>query len=62
MRVKDLKKAGCFKVHIGIESGHQEFRKNMLNRNMTNEQIITAFSWAKQAGLLTKSYNIVGFV
>jgi radical SAM superfamily enzyme YgiQ (UPF0313 family) len=58
---KLLKNAGCFKVHIGIESGDEEFRKNVLNRKMSNEQIINAFKFAREAGLQTKSYNIVGF-
>jgi radical SAM superfamily enzyme YgiQ (UPF0313 family) len=58
---KILKDAGCFKIHMGIESGHEEFRRDILNRKMTNEQIIDAFRNAKEAGLMTKSYNIVGF-
>lgn len=58
---KALKEAGCFKIHIGIESGDEEFRKEYLNRKMTNSQIINTFKEAREAGLLTKSYNIVGF-
>lgn len=58
---KALKDAGCFKVHMGIESGDEDFRKNILNRKMSNQQIIDAFRWVKEVGLFTKSYNIVGF-
>lgn len=58
---KLLKDSGCFKVHMGVESGDELFRKETLNRKMSNEQIIDAFNCAKSAGLLTKSYNIVGF-
>ena len=58
---KILKKAGCFKIHMGIESGHEDFRNNVLNRKMSNAAIINAFRDAREAGLLTKSYNIVGF-
>lgn len=58
---KILKEDGCFKIHMGIESGHEEFRQNVLNRKMSNEAIINAFNDARKAGLLTKSYNIVGF-
>jgi radical SAM superfamily enzyme YgiQ (UPF0313 family) len=56
-----LKEAGCTRVAMGIESGNEWLRENILNRKMTNEQIMRAFRLAKEAGLKTKSYNIVGF-
>ena len=46
---------------MGIECGDENFRKSVLNRAMSNEQIINAFNLARRAGLLIKSYNIVGF-
>lgn len=58
---KQLKDAGCWRVAIGIESGNEWFREKYLNRKMKNSQIIKAFSDAREAGLVTKSYNIVGF-
>lgn len=58
---KNLKEAGCTRVAIGIESGNEGFREKYLNRRMKNDQIVKAFSDAKEAGLITKSYNIVGF-
>lgn len=56
-----LKEAGCVRVAMGIESGNEWLRENVLNRKMKNEQIIMAFRLAREAGLKTKSYNIVGF-
>ena len=56
-----LKDAGCTRVAMGIESGSEELRRKYLNRKMTNGKIIEAFADARAAGLLTKSYNIVGF-
>jgi len=55
-----LKKAGCYYVKFGLESGNEEIRHKVLNRRMTNEQIVKAFSICKKAGLITHSYNIVG--
>ena len=57
---KKLKKAGCRRVNMGIESGNPYIRNKVLNRKMSNEQIINAFGIARQAGLKTKSFNMVG--
>jgi len=57
---KKLKKAGCRRINIGIESGNPYIRNKVLNRKMPNEQIINAFGIARQAGLKTKSFNMVG--
>lgn len=56
-----LKDAGCRRLNMGIESGNPYIRNQVLNRKMTNQQIIEAFRMAKKVGLKTKSFNIVGF-
>ena len=58
---KYLADAGCTRVAMGVESGSEELRRKSLNRKMTNKKIIQAFKDAREAGLKTKSYNIVGF-
>jgi anaerobic magnesium-protoporphyrin IX monomethyl ester cyclase len=57
----DLKEAGCYRVAMGIEQGDEKFRKEVLNRKMSNGKIRDAFKMTKQAGIKTKSFNIVGF-
>lgn len=56
----DLKRAGCATLNIGIETGSEKLRKNILRRLHSNETIIKAFDIAKKAGLVTYSYNMVG--
>lgn len=56
-----LKQAGCRRVSIGIESGSEQFRREVLGRRQSNEQIAAAFAACRRAGLKTKSFNIVGF-
>ncbi|MFZ3077920.1 MAG: radical SAM protein [Candidatus Aenigmatarchaeota archaeon] len=56
-----LKNAGCFKVSMAIESGDPELREKLLNKKITDDQIIGAFRWAKKAGIHTMSYNMLGF-
>lgn len=57
---QDLKKAGCTTLNIGIESGSEKLRKDVLNRHNTNEQIIKAFKIAKNADLAVYSFNMIG--
>ncbi len=56
-----LKEAGCRRISIGIENGSEKFRREVLGRSTTNEQIVRAFEACRKAGLKTKSFNIVGF-
>jgi len=55
-----LKKAGCTRVSIGIETGDENIRNKILKRNMSDKQIIDTFLAAKKAGLKTYSFNMVG--
>jgi len=57
-----FKKTGCVYVGMGIECGNEKFRKDFLNRQMTNDQIIYAFDELRKVpGLKTSSYNMKGF-
>jgi len=58
---RQLKEAGCRRVSIGVENGSEKFRRDVLGRKQSNERIIQAFDACRQAGLKTKSFNIVGF-
>ncbi|MFC1593825.1 B12-binding domain-containing radical SAM protein [Candidatus Omnitrophota bacterium] len=55
-----LKDSGCTNICIGIESGSEKIRREVLKRNVSNDFIKRAFSMCKDAGLATYSYNIVG--
>lgn len=56
-----LKKAGCILVRIGLESGNEWLRRQILNRQMSDEQIINAFQITRRYGIPRFSYNILGF-
>jgi len=55
-----LKDAGCYRAEIGIESGNEYVRNKIMNRNMSNDQIIRAFDIARADGLETNAINIIG--
>lgn len=55
-----LKEAGCVEARLGIESGDDFIRNQVLNRNLQASQIRQAFSLAREAGINTWSFNMVG--
>ncbi|MDP8256855.1 MAG: radical SAM protein [Candidatus Alcyoniella australis] len=55
-----LKDAGCEMVAIGVESGNEKLRREVLNRKMSNDDIIRVFRWADEFGIKTWNFNIVG--
>jgi radical SAM superfamily enzyme YgiQ (UPF0313 family) len=55
-----LKEAGCLSVHMGIESGNDILRCKIMKRHFSKTQIINAFKWAKEAGMKTVAYNVLG--
>lgn len=59
-RVRLLKEAGCFMVSFGIESGDAQLRKEILNKNITDEQIYRSAELFRKYGIKTKTFNIMG--
>lgn len=55
-----LKNAGCRAVAFGVESGSERIRNEVLNRKMSNEQIIEAARMVMDAGLLLETTNMIG--
>ena len=56
-----LKGMNCDRISIGIEHGNEAFRKKMLKKYFTNDQVISAFSALAGAGISVTVNNIIGF-
>ena len=56
-----LKDAGCFLVKIGLESGSDHVRVDILNRRMKNADIIDTFKRFKKHGIKVMSFVMMGF-
>jgi anaerobic magnesium-protoporphyrin IX monomethyl ester cyclase len=55
-----LKAAGCVSVGMGVETGNDELRERVLNRNMTRETIVEACHTLRSAGINVLTTNMVG--
>jgi radical SAM superfamily enzyme YgiQ (UPF0313 family) len=57
---EQLSKCGCRELKIGVESGDEILRNKILNKNLTDEQIINAFKITDQYNLRTIAYMMMG--
>jgi len=57
--LKKLKKAGCERIHYGVEAGNQQIL-NVLRKGITLEQVKRAFKLTKKAGISTLGYFMIG--
>lgn len=59
-RVKLLKEAGCSGVTFAVESGNEKIRKDLLNRNYSNDAVIKGAEILKEVGLKYRVENMCG--
>ena len=52
--------AGCAGISLGIETGNEVFRKRLCNKNVGNENVLTAVSMARDMGIKMYTHNMVG--
>lgn len=57
--LESMKKAGCYFIAYGVESGSEKILKG-LNKNIRPEQIIRAFDATRSLGFKTLAYLLVG--
>ena len=57
--LKWMKRAGCYMIEYGVESGNPQILKN-IKKGITVERILQAFQWTHQVGILAKAYFMVG--
>ena len=55
-----LADCGCTELRIGLESGNDEIRMQLLKRNVDRDAIISAFANTKARGMRAFSFNIIG--
>jgi len=58
--VAGMVEAGCVGVTFGLESGNEHFRMNVLEKNVSDKQVIEATNLFKKYKLKCFTFNIVG--
>jgi anaerobic magnesium-protoporphyrin IX monomethyl ester cyclase len=54
-----MARAGCWMIAWGIESANDEIRKRV-HKGTTEDKIVRALNWSKQAGIMNWGYFIIG--
>lgn len=60
-KISIIKQAGAKWISVGIESGNEDIRRNLLNRRHSNKTIITAFQVAQKYNIKTHAFTMIGF-
>jgi len=55
-----LRDMGIKKLSIGIECGNEEYRKKMLNRKISNQDLIEKFKLIRYYNIKTQTTNMIG--
>lgn len=55
-----FKKANFYKINIGLESGSERIRREVLKRDYSNEDFLNVISMARRHGLKIYVYNMIG--
>jgi radical SAM superfamily enzyme YgiQ (UPF0313 family) len=57
--LSDMKKTGCWRVRLGIESGNDNVLE-FIKKGITKEQVRNATNWAAKVGLQPKGFFMIG--
>ena len=60
-KAQAAKNAGCRSISLGVESGNQRLRKEVLGKNTSNESIFEAVAILKDVGIRVCTSNMLGF-
>lgn len=55
-----LAEAGCKHIVYGVESGSERVRRDILKRKIPNEQLVKAFRWSREAGIMVTANYMLG--
>tara|TARA_Y100000310_G_scaffold344503_1_gene457610 strand:- start:858 stop:2372 length:1515 start_codon:yes stop_codon:yes gene_type:complete len=60
-KMKLLSEMNCYRMSVGLECGNEEFRKNRLNRYISNKELLRRLGILSRSGINFSINNIIGF-
>lgn len=60
-KIKILKQMNCDRISVGLEHGNEEFRRTVLKKTFTNEQVFKAFKIFNKFNMKISVNNMLGF-
>ncbi len=58
--IEGMSKSGCREIRIGFETGDPEQRKNILNKPISDEQLINAFDTCHKYNIRASAFSMLG--
>ncbi|MCP4657032.1 MAG: B12-binding domain-containing radical SAM protein [bacterium] len=56
----ELAETGCRHITYGVESGSLRVRRDIMRRPVTNDELVEAFRWTREAGILVTANYMLG--
>jgi len=60
-RLAALKAVGADRISYGLECGNEDYRRNVIKRSPTNDEILRSFETISDGGITFSVNNIIGF-
>ena len=60
-RLDLLKEVGCYRISFGVEHGNEEYRRKVLLRKPSNEELLKKWELIAESGIAYSVNNIIGF-
>lgn len=60
-KVRLLEACGCEGISVGVESGNEEFRKQLMDRHMSDEKMIKSLRLLADSRVRVSANNVIGF-
>ena len=59
-RVGLLERAGCVRLHVGVESGDERIRREVLGRDISDGRLEAGLRMVKESGIRLVTFNMIG--